>query len=145
MANETELIDSTNSTLGSILTMAPIENTAGQQMALLLDTSNLPPSFDWRDRGFVTAVQNQKSCGACYAFSIAHTIEAQLFRRTGAIVSLSTQQLLDCSTDAGNHGCAGGSLRNTLRYVEQSEGMMRDQDYPYVSAVSCGRFPSNNL
>lgn len=113
----------------------PKKVLVGNPAQMVLDTTNLPPRFDWRERGFVTAVQNQKSCGACYAFSIAHTVEAQLFRRTGVIVPLSTQQLLDCSTEAGNHGCAGGSLRNTLRYVELSSGLMRDQDYPYVSAV----------
>lgn len=96
----------------------------------------LPDSFDWRREGFVTAVNNQKSCGSCYAFSIAHCIQAQVFKRTGRIVPLSEQQIVDCSIKTGNHGCAGGSLRTTLKYVQKSGGLMREQDYPYVSAVS---------
>lgn len=98
----------------------------------------LPARLDWRDRGFRPEVKNQKSCGACYAFAIALAVEAQMFKRTGQMVGLSEQQLLDCTATAraGNHGCAGGSLRNTLRYVRSGGGLMRDEDYPYVAAVS---------
>lgn len=44
--------------------------------------------------------------------------------------------MVDCSTEQGNHGCSGGSLRNTLKYLEGCGGLMRDKDYPYVAAVS---------
>lgn len=97
---------------------------------------SLPPSLDWRTKGFTTSAKNQKSCGACYAFSIALTIEAQIFQRTGKLVELSEQQIVDCSTALGNHGCGGGSLRNTLRYLETTQGLMRRQDYPYTASVS---------
>lgn len=105
------------------------------------DGGDLPDSVDWRERGFRTSVKNQKSCGACFAFAVALVVEAQVFRRTGRLVGLSEQQLVDCTATqlAGNHGCAGGSLRNTLRYVRTSGGLMRDEDYPYVAAVSGGR------
>lgn len=68
------------------------------------------------------------------------SITAQIFRRTGKLMDLSEQQLVDCSTRQGNHGCAGGSLRNTLRYVEKSGGLMRAVDYPYVSKQTRCRF-----
>lgn len=97
---------------------------------------SLPDSLDWRDKGFKTTAKNQKSCGSCYAFSIALSIEAQIFQRTGKLVELSEQQIVDCSTTLGNHGCGGGSLRNTLRYLETTQGLMRRQDYPYTASVS---------
>lgn len=78
---------------------------------------------------------NQKSCGSCYAYSIAHSISGQVFKRTGLLIELSEQQLVDCSVIVGNHGCFGGSLRNTLRYLEHSGGLMRSQDYPYTASV----------
>lgn len=86
--------------------------------------------------GFVTPSCNQKSCGSCYAYSIAHSIAGQVYKRTGLLIPLSEQQLVDCSVVMGNHGCFGGSLRNTLRYLENSGGLMREQDYPYTASVS---------
>ena len=44
--------------------------------------------LDWRDKGFNTSPKNQKSCGSCYAFSIAHSIEGQLFKKLNRIIEL---------------------------------------------------------
>ncbi|KAH8287948.1 hypothetical protein KR018_008864 [Drosophila ironensis] len=95
--------------------------------------SNLPDSLDWRQKGFVTPAHNQQTCGSCYAFSIAGTIEGQVFKRTGKILGLSEQQIVDCSVSHGNQGCVGGSLRNTLTYLQSTGGIMRAEDYKYVS------------
>jgi cathepsin L len=101
------------------------------------ENKEYPPTLDWREKGFVTRAKNQKSCGSCYSFSITHSIEGQLFKRLNRIIELSTQQIVDCSSSFGNHGCAGGSLRTTLKYLESSGGLMREEDYPYVASVSC--------
>ncbi|XP_017853478.1 cathepsin L1 [Drosophila busckii] len=95
--------------------------------------NNIPESFDWRKKGFTTSVQNQQSCGSCYAFSIAESIEGQIFKRTGRILDLSVQQIVDCSISYGNQGCTGGSLRNTLKYLQATGGLMRSDDYKYTS------------
>lgn len=100
------------------------------------DNRYIPDSLDWRELGFRTESFNQESCGACYAFSVASSIEGQIFRRTGKMVTLSTQQIVDCSAAEGNSGCSGGSLRITLRYLQGSRGLMRNVDYPYESEVS---------
>ena len=91
--------------------------------------------MDWRDKGFKTDPDNQGTCGSCYAFTIAQSIEGQIFKRTGRILKLSSQQIVDCSTSHGNQGCIGGSLRNTLRYLQDTNGLMLDKDYKYVSKV----------
>ncbi|CRK94177.1 CLUMA_CG007693, isoform A [Clunio marinus] len=96
-----------------------------------LEHGDYPSRLDWREKGFVTKPMNQKSCGSCYAFSIGHSVEGQIFKRLNRIIELSTQQIVDCSTDYGNHGCAGGSLRTTLKYLQKSGGLMREVDYPY--------------
>lgn len=105
----------------------------------------VPDSLDWREMGFTTSPKNQKSCGSCYAFSIALSIEGQVFKRTGKLLSLSEQQIVDCSIVLGNHGCAGGSLRNTLRYLSSTRGIMREEDYPYASEVTILEFYSHSL
>lgn len=35
----------------------------------------------------------------------------------------------------GNYGCGGGSLRNTLKYLDKTGGLMAYADYPYVARV----------
>lgn len=52
----------------------------------LMDST--PESLDWREKGFVTKSNNQGTCGSCYAYSIAQSIEGQVFKRTGKILSL---------------------------------------------------------
>lgn len=46
--------------------------------APMVDSKDIPESLDWRESGFVTPPDNQKSCGSCYAFSIARSIEGDL-------------------------------------------------------------------
>ena len=104
--------------------------------AVFHDPKTLPKCIDWREKGFVTKPENQKNCGSCYAYSIAGSISGQIFKETGKLVSLSGQQIVDCSTVAGNLGCSGGSLRNTLKYLEQCKGLMTEANYPYVTEVS---------
>lgn len=100
------------------------------------ENKDYPASLDWRLKGFITQPSNQRSCGSCYAFSITHSIEGQLYKKLNKIISLSTQQIVDCSVETGNHGCAGGSLRTTLRYLENCGGLMREVDYPYTATVN---------
>jgi len=99
------------------------------------DSRNIPTSLDWRKYGFITSPVNQRSCGSCYAYSIAESIEGQIFKQTGMLLPVSAQQLVDCSTITGNLGCTGGSLRNTLKYLEKSKGLMARSTYPYEAEV----------
>ncbi|XP_020294651.1 cathepsin L1 [Pseudomyrmex gracilis] len=112
--------------------------------AILHNPRNIPKRVDWREHGFVTSPVDQLNCGSCYAYSIAESIEGQIFKHTGQLIPLSVQQLVDCSTSTGNLGCTGGSLRNTLRYLEKSKGLMARSLYPYNAEQGKCRFKRDN-
>ena len=105
----------------------------------------LPISVDWRTKGYVTPVQNQGACGFCWAFSAAGSLEGQHFRRTGNLVPLSEQNLIDCSGPQGNYGCGGGYLTKAFEYVISNNGIEDDATYPYKAQNGTCQFNSNNV
>ncbi|XP_064865116.1 procathepsin L-like [Oncorhynchus nerka] len=74
-------------------------------------------------------------CGSCWAFSTTGAIEGQMFKRTGQLVSLSEQNLVDCSKRYGTNGCSGAWMANAYDYVLQNELQSTDT-HPYTSVDS---------
>eukprot|EP00253_Pinus_taeda_P006590 PITA_06590 len=91
--------------------------------------NSLPRSFDWRSRGAVTSVKDQGTCGCCWAFYTAGAIEGIHYIRTGNLISLSPQQLLDCNP-YGYNCDIGGIAENILQYVKDT-GFISENRYPY--------------
>ena len=51
----------------------------------------------------------QGVCGSCWAFSASQVMSSAVWMQTGKYLSLSEQQVMDCSWGYGeNHACDGG-------------------------------------
>jgi C1A family cysteine protease len=90
----------------------------------------LPESVDWRQKGAVTPVKNQKKCGSCWAFGATGALEGLNFLKTGKLLSFSEQQLVDC--EHNSHGCSGGQSRHGFTHAAK-KGIQLEDDYPYTA------------
>merc|ERR1719312_455585 len=96
----------------------------------------IPVSKDWRTEGAVTPVKNQGQCGSCYAFGTTGALEGACAIQHGKLVSLSEQQIMDCSWNYGNNGCNGGLFDRAFYYIMQNGGIDTEASYPYTEKES---------
>ncbi|KAK3431228.1 hypothetical protein EUGRSUZ_E02716 [Eucalyptus grandis] len=66
---------------------------------------------------------------SCWAFAATAAVELMLAMKTGKLVDLSEQQLIDYSKQ--NHGCGWGWMYLAYEYIAQNHGMTYESDYPY--------------
>jgi len=99
---------------------------------------NAPNSIDWVKLGAVTMVKDQGACGSCWTFGTTGTLEGAWFVKTGQLLSLSEQQLVDCawgyswSGAGGNQGCDGGFASGALQWIIDNGGIATEANYPYI-------------
>jgi len=97
----------------------------------------LPTGVDWVSDGVVTVVKNQLYCGDCWAFSAAACMESAWAMATGDLISMSAQQLTDCTSDGTmgyytTDGCNGGFSQNAFAYDIAAGGIEPWTAYPFA-------------
>lgn len=108
--------------------VAPPASSKQNSAPLLGQPQASPDSIDWVVQGGVTPVKDQGQCGSCWSFSATGALEGAYFAKSGILVSLSEQQLVDC--DSSSSGCGGGLMDNAFRYV-QHHPLATEAEYPY--------------
>ncbi|KAG7198462.1 hypothetical protein KM043_005844 [Ampulex compressa] len=93
-------------------------------------SANVPLKLDWRERGVVSPVRSQGSCGACWAFSAVEVAETMYAIKNGSSVSLSVQEMIDCARNS-NFGCEGGDICSLLAWLTLSKiKIVPESTYP---------------
>jgi Papain family cysteine protease len=92
-------------------------------------------AFDWRSHNMISPVQNQYSCGSCWAFAAVAVLESGHLIENGKQLDASEQHLLNCTRDSD---CVEGYLDYALDYLVSDGTTLRaDEPYTAVKANSC--------
>ena len=93
-------------------------------------------SWDWRMYNAVTPVKNQEQCGSCWAFSSTGSTEGAWAIKTGSLLDMSEQELVDCvGLRYGSDGCNGGQIDGAFKYMIL-HGHCLAAGYPYTAEQS---------
>jgi len=98
------------------------------------------PAVDWRNKGVVTPVKNQGSCGSCWAFSTIGSVESVWAIKTGKLLTFAEQQLVDCAGGFKNMGCRGGLPSQAFQYIMWAGGIQDSASYPYTGRDGSCKF-----
>ncbi|XXG63265.1 hypothetical protein AAC387_Pa05g1499 [Persea americana] len=105
----------------------------------------VPSTMDWRKKGAVTPIKNQGECGCCWAFSAVAATEGITQLKTGKLISLSEQELVDCDTSGEDQGCGGGLMDDAFDFIQHNGGLTTEANYPYTGEDdTCNRKKSTN-
>ncbi|KAK9096831.1 hypothetical protein Sjap_022328 [Stephania japonica] len=72
--------------------------------------------------------------GCCWAFSAVAATEGVHKLKTGKLVSLSEQELVDCDTKGVDQGCEGGLMDDAFHFIISNKGLNTETNYPYNGA-----------
>jgi len=105
-----------------------------------MSAKELPSSVDWREKGVVTPVKNQGSCGSCWAFAAIETVESAYAVATGSSPPvLAPQTYVSCMGNpdqcGGTGGCEGAIAELAFNYTI-ANGVPLESDYPYTASDS---------
>jgi len=100
------------------------------------DIASLPAQVDWRTRGAVTVIKSQGQCGSSPDLGTIVAVEGCLAIHKRQLISLSTQQMVDCAPN--QEGCDGAAYAPLFKYA--LNGSCTGKSYPYKGVQgTCNR------
>ncbi|XP_027472051.2 cathepsin L1-like [Zalophus californianus] len=100
---------------------------------------------DRRQTASFSPVRFQGQSASGWASGAAGAFEGWIFQKTGKLVSLSEQNLLDCSWSQGNKGCRGGLMDYAFQHVRNNGGLDSEESDPYCAQDgSCEYMPDSS-
>ncbi|KAL6865209.1 hypothetical protein ACP4OV_016360 [Aristida adscensionis] len=113
----------------------PLSSTTAKNISgfeyMNVTLTDLPEEVDWTKKGAVTKIKEQKDCGCCWAFCVVAAVEGIHQIKTGKLLSLSEQQLLDCT--GLTHDCTDGIKNRAFKYIIRNGGIAIEDAYPYTA------------
>ncbi|PIA57980.1 hypothetical protein AQUCO_00500126v1 [Aquilegia coerulea] len=97
-----------------------------------ISIKDMSDNVDWRDSGAVNDIKDQGKCGSCWAFSAVSAVEGITQIKTGKLISMSEQQLIDCDRGHENEGCNGGLMDGAFDFIIKNGGLTTEDNYPYT-------------
>nr|CAD7606209.1 unnamed protein product [Timema genevievae] len=110
------------------------------------DSTTIPPRsvyLNWVEEGYVTEVKDQGDCGAWWAFSAVAAVESHVRLSYPKLISLSEQNVIDCSSKFGLKGCDSGTLHHTFNFI-LTQGINPEVNYPYSGKIGTCSFNSSD-
>jgi len=86
---------------------------------------DIPPQFDWRDKGVINSVSDQGQCGSAIVYGEGHAVMGALSIAANRLISFDLMQVAACL----QAGCDGGMLWSLYDYVIKCG--IPEKNYPY--------------
>uniref|UniRef100_A0A7E4UZK0 Pept_C1 domain-containing protein n=1 Tax=Panagrellus redivivus TaxID=6233 RepID=A0A7E4UZK0_PANRE len=115
------------------------DNFVEDDISKIVGNKVAPDSIDWREKGHVTHVKYQGTCGDCWIFASVAALEALYKRKSGKLEVFSEQNLRDCVPRCP---CYGGSPPIAFDFVAIQQGGLLDPEkyYPRSETISKCKF-----
>ncbi|MGC9435863.1 MAG: C1 family peptidase, partial [Methanomicrobiales archaeon] len=131
----------TSGLIPSPLDLSHLDDDAGTRATMEASTSSYPATYDLRDQGRVTAVQDQGTAGSCWTFATLASLESYLL--PGESTDYSENNMKDLCSNLYPQGYdrafdAGGDRYMSTAYLARWTGPVNEADDPYnpTSGVS---------
>lgn len=103
-----------------------------------------PVYHNWREKGMMTAVKDQGTCGSCVAFGNIAAMEAMYKISTGYEHNFSEAHLFYCHGVPDGAHCDTGWFASRGAYFLKEKGVVSEATFPYIPNNHTCSVTSNN-